>query len=112
MTTSNPILSPFSETFALSSLNIDQTCFKNSENPSCIDLLLTNFKPSFMKKNFFFETGISDHRKMISTITKLHFTREIPKTKYYRVTVNLISITIVPSSLVNYIQSFILSKKI
>ena len=51
MPTSNPILSQFSHTFALSPLNIDPTCFKNSKNPSCIDLLVTNFKPSFMKTN-------------------------------------------------------------
>ena len=83
MTTSNPILSQFLDTFALSPLNNDPTCFKNSKNPSCIDLLLTNFKPSFMKTSNY-ETGISDHHKMISTIMKLHFTRESPKTKYYR----------------------------
>ena len=82
MTTSSPNLSQFLDTFALSPLNTDPTCFKNSKNPSCIDLLLTNFKPSFMKTNIF-ETGISDHHK-ISTIMKLHFTRESPKTKYYR----------------------------
>ena len=35
-----------------------------------------------MKTNIF-ETGISDHHKMISSIVKLHFTRESPKTKYY-----------------------------
>ena len=56
ITTSNPVLSHFLDMFALSPLNI---------NPSCIDLLLTNFKPSFMKRNIF-ETGISDHHKMIS----------------------------------------------
>ena len=83
MTTSNPILSQFLDTFALSPLNNDPTCFKNSKNPSCIDLLLTNFKLSFMKTSNY-ETGISDHHKMISTIMKLHFTRESPKTKYYR----------------------------
>ena len=66
ITTSNPVLSHFLDMFALSPLNINPTCFKNSKNPSCIDLLLTNFKPSFMKTNIF-ETGISDHHKMIST---------------------------------------------
>ena len=35
-----------------------------------------------MKTNIF-ETGISYHHKMISSIMKLHFTREGPKTKYY-----------------------------
>ena len=82
MTTSNPILSQFLDTFTLSPLSIDPTCFKNSENPSCIDFLLTNFKPSFLKTVF--ETGICDHHKMISTIMKIHFKRESPKTKYYR----------------------------
>ena len=83
MTASNPILSQFLDTFALPPLNIDPSCFKNSKNPSCIDLLLTNFKPSLMKTNLF-ETGISDHHKMISTSMKLHFTRGSCKTKYYQ----------------------------
>ena len=83
MTPSNPILSQFLDTFALLPINIDPTCFKNSKNPSCINLLLTNLKPSFMKANVF-ETGISDHHKIISTIMKFHFTMESPKTKYYR----------------------------
>ena len=83
ITTCNPILSQFLDTFAFSTLNIDPTCFKNSKNPSCIDLLLTNFKPSFIKTNVF-ETGTSDHHKMISTIMKLHFARESSKIKYYR----------------------------
>ena len=73
MTTSNPILSQCLDTFALSPLNIDSTCFKNLKNPSCIVLLLTNFKHSFMKTNVF-ETGISDHHKMIvSEIFNTHF---------------------------------------
>ena len=80
MTTSNSISNQFLDTFALSPLNTDPTCFKNSKNPSCIDFLLTNFKPSFMK-TIVFETGISDHQKMITAIMKLHFTRERPKTK-------------------------------
>ena len=50
MTTSNRILSQFLDAFALSPLNNDPTCFKNSKNPSCIDLLLTNFKPSENKQ--------------------------------------------------------------
>ena len=53
MTTSNPILIQFLDTFALLSLNIGPTCFKNSKNPRCVDLWQTNFKPSFMKTNTF-----------------------------------------------------------
>ena len=82
MATSNPVLSKFLDTFALSPLDVDPTCVKNSKNSGCINLLLTNFKPSFMKTNVF-ETVISGYHKMISTITKLYFTKESPKTKYY-----------------------------
>ena len=89
--------SQFLNAFALSPLNIDPTCFKNSNSPCRIDLLLTNFKPSFMKTNVF-ETGIFDHHKMISTITKLHFTRESPIKNTAETTVNLILITLVQNS--------------
>ena len=67
MTTSNPILSQFLDMFPLSPLNVSPNCFKNSKTPSCIDLLLTNLKLIFMKANVF-ETVISDHHKMISSI--------------------------------------------
>ena len=50
---------------------------KNSENPCCINLMLTNFKPSFMKAKVF-EIGISDHHKINSITMKRHFTRENP----------------------------------
>ena len=49
---------------------------------SCIDLLLTYFKLGFMKTNVF-ETCISGHHKIISTIMKLHFIRESFKKKCY-----------------------------
>ena len=81
--TINPILSQFLDIIALSSLNIDPTCFKNSKNPSYINILLTNCKPSSMKTSVF-KTAVSDHHKIISSITKLQFTRESPKTSYYR----------------------------
>ena len=75
MTISDPILSQFLNTFSRSHLNIDPTCFKNSKNRSCIDLLLANFKPSFMKTSVF-ETGIFDHHKMLSHMMKLHLLRK------------------------------------
>ena len=97
MTTSNPILSQFLDTFALSSLNIDSTCSKISKNPSRIHLLLANFKTSFIKTNVF-EIGISDHHEMISSIMKLHFKRE-NLTDITEITINLILITLVLNSL-------------
>ena len=38
------------------------TCFKG-DGCSCMDLLITNLKFSFMKTNSF-ETGVSDHHHM------------------------------------------------
>ena len=104
MTTSNPFLSQFLDMLALSPLNIDPTCFKNSKNQNCIDLLLTNFKPSFMKTNVF-ETGISNHHKRISTIIKLLSQGEVLKQNTIETTVSLISVTLV------LIQPFPLSKE-
>ena len=52
MATSNPILSLFLDTFALSPLNVAPTCLKNSKNPNFIDLLLRNFKPTILGKIF------------------------------------------------------------
>ena len=85
------------DTFALSPLNINPTCFKNSKNSSCIDLLLRNVKPSFMKTNVF-ETGISDNHKIISTI--MNFILQ-GKQNTTETIVNLISITLVLDSLAN-----------
>ena len=45
---------------------------------SCIDLWMTNFRPSFMRTNVF-ETDISDLYKIISSIMKFYFTRESPR---------------------------------
>ena len=47
------------------------TCFKGDEG-SCIDLLITNLKFSFMKPNSI-ETGLSDHHYMIHTFFKTKF---------------------------------------
>ena len=45
------------------------TCFKNSENPSCIDLFLTN-RPGYFQDNLVFETDISDFHKLV---LRIHF---------------------------------------
>ena len=58
------------------------TCFK-SDGGSCIDLLITNSKFSFMKANSF-ETGLSDHHHMIYTILKTKFEKFKPKKSIYR----------------------------
>ena len=58
----------FLQAYNLTSLIKDATCFQSS-NPSCIDLILTNQKNMYKLSNTF-ETGISDHRKLISAVGK------------------------------------------
>ena len=59
----------FCESFNLSSLIRESTCYKNPENPSCIDLFLTNSPYSFQNSGVV-ETGLSDFHKMIVTVMK------------------------------------------
>ena len=56
---------------------------KNLNNPSCIDLLLTNF-PKCFQNSCVLETGLSDFRKMIVTVMKAHFRKLEPKIINYR----------------------------
>ena len=61
----------------------EETCFQSIENPSCIDLFLTN------KSNLFFSTstintGLSDCYKMVVTVLRLTFQRAQPKEVSYR----------------------------
>ena len=58
----------FLQAYSLTTLIKETTCFQSS-NPSCIDLILTNQKNMYKLSNAF-ETGISDHHKLISTVAK------------------------------------------
>ena len=82
MTTENQYFNDFMEMFTLSCLINKPTCFQ-SINPTCIDLILTN-KPNLFKLSANFETGLSDHHKLISTIMKSGSFKRPPKKKVYR----------------------------
>ena len=56
-------MASFYETYELKSLINEPTCYKNSLNPSCIDLFLTNNTNSF-QKTFVMETRHSDFHKL------------------------------------------------
>ena len=49
-----------------------KTCFKNPENPTCIDLILTDAPRSFQNSGVF-ETGLSDFHKLTITVLKQYF---------------------------------------
>ena len=61
-------LESFLQACNLTSLIKEATCFQSS-NPSYIYLILTNQKNMYKLSNTF-ETGLSDHHKLISTVAK------------------------------------------
>ena len=73
----------FCETYKLRNLVKHPTCLKNLENPSCIDLLLTN-KPLSFQTTAVIEAGLSDFHKMIVAVMKMHFPKMKPRVIRYQ----------------------------
>ena len=61
----------------------EPTCYKNPENPSCIDLFLTNCPRSF-HNTCLYETGLSDFHKLVVTIMRPSFEPLPPKIIKYK----------------------------
>ena len=80
---SEPCISEFLHQYDSKNLVKDKTCFKNSNNPSCIDLFLTN-KPKSFQNTTAISTGLSDFHKMTITVLKQSFKRNKPKEIMYR----------------------------
>ena len=60
-----------------------KTCFKNPNNPSCIDIFLTN-TPKCFQNTKAIACGLSDCHKMILTVIKMTFQKVKPKEILYR----------------------------
>ena len=73
----------FCEMYNLSNLIKEPTCFKSMENPSSIDIMLTNKKQSFQNSKAI-ENGLSDFHKMTVTVMKRYFKKNDPVTIEYR----------------------------
>ena len=70
----------FCNQYQLTSLNNDPTCYKNIDNHSCVDPLLTNSTNSF-ESTCTIETGLSDfHKLVVTVINKKH--EQIPPKLY------------------------------
>ena len=69
---SDEVMDEFSRVYGLKSLIKEPTCYKSLDNPSCIDLILTNRYNSFQDSTVI-ETGISDLHKLTYTILKTIF---------------------------------------
>ena len=73
----------FCNVYNLESLSNTSTCFKNPENPSCIDILLTKSKTNF-DETLVLESGLSDFHKLVVPILKIYFKKEAPTVIIYR----------------------------
>ena len=76
-------LSNFMSVHNLKTLIKQKTCFKDPENPACIDFILTNSPRSFQNSSVF-ETGLSDFHKLTITVLKQYFPKLKPKVVNYR----------------------------
>ena len=61
----------------------EKTCFKNPNNPSCIDLIITNRLKSF-QNSMVIATGLPDFHKMCITIMKMYYSKQKPTIINYR----------------------------
>ena len=78
-----PILSEFLNVNSAKNIVKEEACFKSIENPSCIDLFLTN-KPNLFFNTSTNNTGLSDCHKMVVTVLRKTFQREQPKVVSYK----------------------------
>ena len=83
-------MADFCNTYDLSNLIKDATCYKNPNNPSCIDLILTNKNKLFQHSNAL-ETGLSDFHKLTVSVLKMTYKKLKPKVIMYRNYKNYIS---------------------
>ena len=77
------VMTDFCQSYNLKNLIGYPTCFKNIDNPSCIDLILTNRYRSF-QNNVTIETGLSDFHKMTVSVLKTFFRKMPPNIISYR----------------------------
>ena len=54
----NPVMEDICTSYGFKSLIAGPTCFKNSDNSSCIDMMLTN-TPYILQHYFVLETGLT-----------------------------------------------------
>ena len=76
-------ISEFLNLYNLRNLVKLNTCFKNADKPTCIDLILKNCSRSFQKTDTF-ETGLSDFHKLTFTVLKQDFPKQKPSVVIHR----------------------------
>ena len=80
---SEPCLNDFCDIYNLKNLVKEPTCYKNPDNPSRIDLFLTN-RPRTFQCTTTIETSISDFHKLLVTVLKIFYKKLRPEIIHYR----------------------------
>ena len=83
MNTSDSSMKEFCSLNGLKNLINEPTCYKNSEKPTCIDLILTN-QPTLFQRSAVLETGLSDFHLLTVTEFKMSFQKCKPHSITYR----------------------------
>ena len=73
----------FCDSYSLTSLIKQPTCYKNPSHPKCIDLILTNVPRSFQTTHVI-ETGLSDFHLMTLTVMRKCFKNLKPRVINHR----------------------------
>ena len=81
----------FLEVYGLKCLVHKNTCFKSLNNPSCIDLFLTNCHNSF-KHTTVLSSGLSDCHKLVLTVMKTMFPKAKTKNFHTGIIKNLMTL--------------------
>ena len=76
-------MNEFCDLYNLKSLIREPTCYKNRNNPTCIDLMLTN-REKYFQNSSTIESGLSDFHKMTITVLKTTFEKLSPTLINYR----------------------------
>ena len=79
----NSDITVFCDTYDLECLIKESTCYKNPENPSCIDLILTNNLKCFRSSRVV-EIGLSDFHRMTVAVMKTIFEPRIINYRDYK----------------------------
>ena len=78
-----PLMQEFLDSIGMRNLVKETTCYKNLQNPTCIDLILTNRQCMFQNTKTV-GTGLSDFHKMPVTVLKTAFKKSLPQIITYR----------------------------
>ena len=68
----------FCDIYSFQHLIKEPKCYKNSNNPKCTDLVLTNWQRSFQNSRVI-DTGLSDFHMMTVTVLRSYFPKVEPK---------------------------------